>query len=224
MAAAAPIHQLVAPSVSSAWMRNGRDSLTLALELRFPSALHSSYGAPASGTLEYSFNLSSPRIQMRFDLYNKTSTRLPEAMFVSFDPPEIPTPRAMGDGDANRSLWEMDVLGTWISPSEVADGAAKGLHAIETGVRFSPGSPSELASDPSGAAPKRRLKIQSADAALVRWGTPAPFPTPMLTPVDTAEGASFVLWDNLYNTNYVLWWPFMTQYEDIVFRFAIALE
>jgi hypothetical protein len=46
----------------------------------------------------------------------------------------------------------------------------------------------------------------------------------MLTPVDTAEGASFVLWDNLYNTNYVLWWPFMTQYEDIVFRFAIALE
>ena len=161
---------------------------------------------------------------MRFDLYNKTSTRLPEAMFVAFDPTDASTPSATGEGANNRSLWEMDVLGTWISPTDVADGAAKGLHAIETGVRFSPGSESELiSSDPSGAF-RGRLKIQSADAALVRWGTPAPFPTPMLTPVDTAEGASFVLWDNLYNTNYVLWWPFMTQYENVVFRFAISIE
>eukprot|EP01050_Picozoa_sp_SAG11_P010022 SAG11_NODE_984_length_6296_cov_3.033887_5_plen_147_part_00 len=146
-------------------------------------------------------------------------------MFVTFDPPDTrTTPGATGDGHANWSPWEMDVLGTWVSPSEVADGAAKGLHAIETGVRFSPGLESDPIPSDSSEPPRGRLLIQSADAALVRWGTPAPFPTPMLTPVDTAKGASFVLWDNLYNTNYVLWWPFMTQYEDIVFRFAIAIE
>ena len=51
-------------------------------------------------------------------LLNKTATRLPEAMFVSFDPPQ-PKPLR----------WSIRKLGSWLHPNETLDGGAKGLHA-----------------------------------------------------------------------------------------------
>ena len=42
----------------------------------------------------------------------------------------------------------------------------------------------------------------SKDAGLVSWGGPRPFPTPIHAQPNLTLGASFVLWDNLWNTNY----------------------
>ena len=200
------VHFLESPSVTAAWLRRAPagDTLTLLVELKFRSELHQRYGAPATAALEYTIHSTTPKIDVRFDMYNKTATRLPEACFVTFNPSHTTNGEAVGSG------WMMDTLGSWIAPAEVADGAAKGLHGIDTGVRFTDG--------------KHRLTMGSVDAALVRWGTPAPFPSPMLTPVDESEGASFLLWDNLYNTNYVLWWPFLTLHQDIAFRFSIDVS
>ena len=202
VSAAQPRHYLEPPNVASAWVRHdgASDSVVIVLALRFRSELHLAYGAPEGGTVELSFGKTEPRIEVRFDLFNKTATRMPEACFVSFNP-------LYGASDGG---WAMDSLGTMIAPQEVADGAAKGLHGIETGVRY--------------AASRSALAIGSPDAALVRWGMPAPFPTPMITPVELGGGASFVLWDNLYNTNYVLWWPFLRPHADIVFRFSVTLK
>ena len=83
----------------------------------------------------------------------------------------------------------MQKLDSWIAPNETLDGGAKGLHAVsDTGLRCRTGD-------------ARELTVGSLDAALVHWGEPSPFPNPCLGQLDTSSGASYVLWNNMYNTN-----------------------
>ena len=87
----------------------------------------------------------------------------------------------------------MQKLDSWLRPEETLDGGAKGLHAVsDTGLR--------CVRDVGGVS--TQLTVGSLDAALLRWGEPTPFPNPCLGPVDTTE-ASYVLFNNMYNTNYV---------------------
>jgi MFS family permease len=77
--------------------------------------------------------------------------------------------------------------------------------------------------DPLGAG---KLFFTSKDAGLVVWGKPDPFPTPIHAQPDMGEGASFMLYDNIWNTNYVFWWPFETpgkNHANIGFRFGIKM-
>lgn len=95
------------------------------------------------------------------------------------------------------------------------DGAAKGLHAVsDTGLRCALG--------------KTTLVVGSLDAGLLRWGKPTPFPNPTLGPVNTTGGASYVLFNNMYNTNYVFWWPFAEDpsvvHDSIKYRFTLQLQ
>ena len=102
-------------------------------------------------------------------------------MFLSFDPPS--------DLD-----WSMQKLDSWIAPNETLDGGSKGLHAVsDTGLR--------CRTRGGAVGPPRELTVGSLDAALVHWGEPTPFPNPCLGPVNTSAGASYVLWNNMYNTN-----------------------
>ena len=90
----------------------------------------------------------------------------------------------------------MDKLSEWVSPLEVVDGGSKGLHGVTSGVRYD-GAPSDglngFNSSPS-------LRADSLDAGLVVWSSPDPFPSPIHKDPDLAEGASFMLWDNIWNT------------------------
>mmetsp|Transcript_32280 Transcript_32280/g.82999 ORF Transcript_32280/g.82999 Transcript_32280/m.82999 type:complete len:104 (+) Transcript_32280:2-313(+) len=55
----------------------------------------------------------------------------------------------------------------------------------------------------------RSLTISSLDAAVVNFGALQAYPIPTHEATDTSsDGGSFVLWDNLWGTNYVMWWPF----------------
>ena len=61
------------------------------------------------------------------------------------------------------------------------------------------------------------MTIGSTDAGLANFGELTAYPSPVNTSADTKTyGASFVLFDNLWGTNYVEWWPFQvpppTQY------------
>ena len=75
------------------------------------------------------------------------------------------------------------------------------------------------------------LIVSSEDAAVVRWGeTLLPFPTPISSELTLGpSGASFVLFDNAWNTNFCFWWPFAGGAEvtadklhaDAVFHFGL---
>eukprot|EP01062_Namystynia_karyoxenos_P066629 TRINITY_DN60538_c0_g1_i1.p1 TRINITY_DN60538_c0_g1~~TRINITY_DN60538_c0_g1_i1.p1 ORF type:complete len:822 (+),score=209.81 TRINITY_DN60538_c0_g1_i1:75-2468(+) len=199
-------HQLLPPAASELWFRNSSGTAEAIVYLQFPSDLNTLYGAPAAAWTHFVFRPASTDADRGVDItvtyLNKTTTRLGEAMFVTMRPPA-----------SNQSEWAMDKLGRWVSPLELVDGAPKGLHGITTGVRHTrPGGHSAFFASP--------------DAAMVAWGSPTPFPTPLHTQPDLGEGASFVLWNNIWNTNYIFWWPYDTpsdkQTADIVFRFGIS--
>ena len=56
--------------------------------------------------------------------------------------------------------------------------------------------------DDAAAVASSSMFFGSKDAGLVSWGGPRPFPTPIHAQPNLTLGASFVLWDNLWNTNY----------------------
>ena len=62
---------------------------------------------------------------MQLSWFNKTATRLAEAMWLSFEPIV---------GDAQH--WSMDVMGFPVSPFEVAQFGARHLHGVWDGVTY----------------------------------------------------------------------------------------
>jgi hypothetical protein len=120
----------------------------------------------------------------------------------------------------------MDKVGEWVRPNDMVDGAGKGLQFVHSGLAYA--SSSRPAGNGSGSG---ALLLGSLDAPLVRWGEPLPFPTPLRGSVSTAEGPSFVLHDNAWNTNFLFWWPFAGGAEtaadgvhaNMLFRFDMQL-
>ena len=175
-------HHLAAPTVRSSWIKHGvgAGGSQILVEVAFASELHEDYGAPSTAWLNYTVPEVKGPLTIEVSLTEKTATRLPEAMFLSFNPPA---------GSAEPLRWSMQKLDSWLGPEETLDGGAKGLHAVsDAGLRCT---------DPAGS----QLTVGSWDAALLKWGEPTPFPNPCLGEVDTSQGASYVLFDNLYDTN-----------------------
>ena len=66
------------------------------------------------------------------------------------------------------------------------------------------------------------VHVKSLDAGLVCVSHPNPFPVP--PPTDwTRGGASFVLYDNIWSTNFIQWFPYLPGEENQKFRFALAV-
>ncbi len=124
---------------------------------------------------------------------NKSATRLPESTSVSFAP-------------SQRCKWSMAKLGgVELDPSHVQTGGSKHLHAVDS---VSCGS----------------LFVEAVDSPLVSFGFLSAFPTP----IDASSGsgiasASFILHNNLWNTNYIMWFPYKAQ-QDMAFRFTVTLQ
>ena len=107
-------HQLLPPKVTGAWVNHAEGEVLLSL--KFNDDLHTDYGAPAEVWVRYYAGSASARsLGVDVSLLNKTATRLPEAMFMSFDPPH-----------RSGLKWSMQKLSSWIDPSETLDGGACG--------------------------------------------------------------------------------------------------
>ena len=154
------------------------------LRTSFEAVPSEDYGA-AAGWTAVEVDPVAQRINISIDMYNKSTTRLPEAMFVQL----LPAP-------ANVS-WEVNKLGTWVGANDVVSGGSKHLHGITepSAVRMVSGND--------------QLVVGATDAAVVNFGEMTAYPSPVDKNVSTEDdGASFLLWDNLWGTNYVMWWPF----------------
>eukprot|EP01065_Artemidia_motanka_P017968 TRINITY_DN2135_c0_g1_i2.p2 TRINITY_DN2135_c0_g1~~TRINITY_DN2135_c0_g1_i2.p2 ORF type:complete len:516 (+),score=167.33 TRINITY_DN2135_c0_g1_i2:1453-3000(+) len=162
------------------------------------------YGAPTDVWVEMVFPVGSPDVLVDLQWAGKTSTRLPESMFLTF----------AANTPSGGSPWQVDKLGTAVDAADVmAEGGVR-MHAVgPNGVRRAHGS-GAVAATP-------------VDSALVSVGLLSAFPTP-LDPL-TAEQASgalhFPLQDNYWDVNYPFWYPFdkWTQEDaDARFRFAFS--
>ena len=173
--------------VRSVYVSSSQDKILVNLDFE-NSDLHEKYGAPQTFWIRYAVSQDqNDTIEVRLILLNKTATRLPEAMWFTFDT------------SAQDPNWQHNILGEWEDPTDIQEGASFGLHYVsDEGVRV-----------------QDTLQVLSQDAGLLRWTEPLPFPTPLK--VDQTEfleslranGASFNLYNNgKEHTNYSSWMPF----------------
>ena len=165
------------------------------------------YGAPAALVtrlvVAHAAAAGAPRVAATVWSVNKTATRMPETMFVSFAP----------DNATATGEWEMQKLGQWQKTvGDVVAGGSQHLHGVSigSGVRYNSSA-------------GRSIAIEAVDAPVVNLGEPLGLPVPCekvdkpwaaVPDVDTF-GVSSVLWNNLWGTNYVQWYPFNRHFEPV---------
>ena len=171
-----------------------------------PQVLHEEYGAPSDLWIQYDFpggtTPTSRAINVSLTMLNKTATRLPEGLFLRFKP----------WGCSGAPLrYSVDKLGQPVDPLEVQPGGNHRQHGVGVGVTVG------LASGEGGG-----LLVRSPDAPLAVFGAPSIFPVPTTTqPPDMGEGFSYLLINNLWNTNYPAFIPWREGDEEIRWRFAL---
>ena len=55
-------------------------------------------------------------------------------------------------------------------------------------------------------------------------GEPNAFPTPTDQEPDWSQGASFILHNNIWNTNYIMWYPFNQAETDLIFNYQLDFQ
>lgn len=197
---------ITAPTLIKLWVKTrgggggGDDVCEFAAELAFSAGASTDCGAPTVAWVNLTVTPSSstpssssgpdshsgPSAEVVMGLFNKTQTRLPEAMFLQFQPVHA------------GGKWFANKLGEWIGSTEIVDGGTKHLHGVtEKGIKF------------ESADGKNVFTVASTDAGVANFGNLTAYPSPVHQDADVDTfGAGFVLWDNLWGTNYIMWWPF----------------
>jgi hypothetical protein len=144
-----------------------------------------------------------PLIQILVEVGQANSFRL-SVIVANKTATRLPESTSVRFAPSSSCSWSMSKLGQVIDPSNVQQGGSKHLHAVD---KVSCGG----------------LHIEPIDAPLVSFGTRSAFPTPISATLPNLQSAaSFVLHNNLWNTNYIMWFPYTTN-QDITFRFHVAL-
>ena len=172
------IGKLWSARLSKLYVRQARDggACTFFLRRAFDAEASDQYGAATAWTtVEVQ---PTGTLAVEIGMFNKSATRLPEAMFVQFQ-----------TRDTNVS-WSVSKLGQWVQSDEIVAGGSKHLHGVmESGLR-------------ARTAEGHMLQIATQDAAVANFGELTAYPSPVNKTADTATfGSSFVLWDNLWGTN-----------------------
>ena len=122
---------------------------------------------------------AEPRLEIAFSWFGKASNRMPEALWLTFQP-AAPDPTG----------WMLDKCGAWVSPFDVVTGGNRAMHAVAGGVRYQ---------DTQGT-----LSIETMDAPVVALGARTPLCFTRQEP-DLSKGLHFSLFNNGWGTNYIQW-------------------
>ena len=178
------------PKLEQAFLRDDAGQTTLLLNLSFEEEAVADFGAPADAWITLHIPSSGHSVQWDVQWFQKTASRLPEALWFTIAPP-VPNP----------SLWRLRKIGRLISPLEVVSRGARKLHACES------------ICNTDAAAP---WQIHSRDTALVAPGSPDFINFDDTLP-DLAGGWHFNLWNNVWGTNFPMWYG-----QDARFRFELS--
>lgn len=156
------------------------------------------YGAPKQLSLEYT--CSSSEIDVALQWFDKVPTRLPEGMHFVFTP-------IVKEG----YKWWMNKIDELLDPLDVVVNGSQRLHAINRGMYY-------INKKVQG------MKIISQDAAIVNILSGSsevstlPIPSPPLTDM---YGVSFNLYNNVWETNYIFWYPYKSNDGSRRYRFSL---
>eukprot|EP00123_Amoebidium_parasiticum_P011468 comp20732_c0_seq1/m.27111 comp20732_c0_seq1/g.27111 ORF comp20732_c0_seq1/g.27111 comp20732_c0_seq1/m.27111 type:complete len:818 (-) comp20732_c0_seq1:638-3091(-) len=237
------------PMVTHAWVSPKHQSkCRMVVRLAFSDdKLTRDYGAPEAFYLEYTHNPGDKAIELTVQWFNKSTTHLPEVINLKFHS----LPRAVKPENEEKTVkmaksrlgcgaalpgWHMDKMGSWIQPSEVILNGSQHQHAVWSGIKYLHGREFAISdqesttSDQVGDGRCNELRIESLDSAIVTPLTPnihpygflLPAPISPLQPTDI-NGMAFNLFNNVWNTNYILFYPFLKEERNMKFRFNIYM-
>jgi hypothetical protein len=171
------------PTMTGLWVDNESTPRLWRVKLELPELQHSTYGAPS--VLWMAIYVSDDAsISIDLQAFNKTSTRLGEALFVRFLPPSV-----------SGHVWTMDKLGSWVDPLDTVRNGSLHQHGVRNGVVYM----SDRFPDSSFFA------VDTLDAYLVNPITDAQpatmFPMPLEPLTGPVRGFDVQLMQNTFNTN-----------------------
>jgi hypothetical protein len=134
---------------------------------------------PQTMYLELTLPDADPIVEISFSWFQKAATRMPEALWLSFQPVTA-DPRA----------WLLGKSGRLISPFDVVVGGNRSMHAVLGGLHYQ--------------GPDGTLAIEALDAPVVALGNRHPWYYTTAQP-DLEKGFHFCLFNNAWGTNYVQW-------------------
>jgi len=199
-----PQHNDFLPTIQSLWY-NAATCDFLVNFIITDSQSYVKYGGARDYWSQFSVSSAAKgniKIDVTFEWFSKTSTRLPEAHWFTFNPAISPfDPKA----------WQMDKLGSLVSPLDVVTNGSHNLHGINplSGIVYSDASSNVL--------------LQSLDIPLVSPGAPSALPAPFVVP-DLKLGWNWLLFANIWGTNWPGWYPFVPQDNMAQYRFQLSLS
>ncbi len=134
---------------------------------------------PRQMVMELTLPDDDPAVHLQFQWFGKEANRLPEALWLSFQPVA-----------ANTDGWRLDKAGQPVNPLDVVSRGGRSFHAVTRGASYH---------DAQGG-----FHLQTLDAPLI-----APGRRRLLDfdnrPPDMAGGLHVNLFNNTWGTNYVMW-------------------
>ena len=212
---AKPLSQTWLPSLVYLYQSKTNPAMFITQLKMTDQQAHTYYGAPAE--IWVTVEVTSDGIDFDMILVNKTATRLPEATMFSF----YPTSSDSGGWECSAVKVATGVLApqSTVDMKNVVTNGSQYQHAVEYVTLHS-----------LKTADKESITLASPDVPLVcpilqgdnGW-TPTPFPAP-LKPLSSATiiGMAFNIHNNIWNTNYPLWYPYND--EDKNFRAKFTMQ
>jgi len=129
--------------------------------------------------LELVFPKSEPVVHMNFYWFDKPATRLPEALWLSFNPAVV-----------SRQGWTITKADEDVSPFDIVAAGNRHMHAVSTGFSYSDG--------------KDSFAVETLDSPLIALGEKSPLNFSRVQP-DLSSGIHCNLFNNAWGTNYIMW-------------------
>jgi hypothetical protein len=134
---------------------------------------------PGSMYLELILPDAEPIVHLHFYYFDKPPTRMPEALWLTFNPVV-----------ADQKAWSLDKSDQAVSPFDVVTAGSRHLHAVTKGFTYK---------DAQGS-----FGLEPLDAPLIAFGERSPLNFSRLQP-DLANGIHSCLFNNAWGTNYIMW-------------------
>jgi hypothetical protein len=151
------------------------------LEIRDPEAQQSGRAAfPRKLYMEWFLPDAEPAIHLNFYAFQKPATRLPESLWLTFNP-AISDPKG----------WMLEKSGEQVSPFDVVRGGSRQMHAVTTHFSYK---------DDHGS-----FVVEPIDSPLVAMGKKSPLNFSKDQP-DLTSGMHVNLFNNAWGTNYIMWY------------------
>jgi hypothetical protein len=155
--------------------------MVVSLQIKDDEAFASGRAAfPRHAFMELVMPKSEPEIHLNLKWFGKPATRMPEALWLTFNP--------IAEDEKG---WKLDKSGESISPFDVVASGNRHMHAVQKGFVYESGG--------------HRFAVETLDAPVVALGERTPLLFSNEQP-DLSKGIHSCLFNNAWGTNYIMWY------------------